>query len=83
MAAQFTYVYILESKSVVDSYYIGVTEDLTQRLKRHNAGSVPHTAKLLPWVITSAIALRDRERAFALERYLKTHAGRTFAKNHL
>jgi predicted GIY-YIG superfamily endonuclease len=39
-----TYVYILRSVSG-DQYYVGITEDLRNRLSRHNAGDVPHTAK--------------------------------------
>ena len=82
MPTRFTYVYILESQSTPDCYYIGVTGALRERLLYHNAGSVPHTAKFIPWSIKLAVALKDRPRALALEKYLKTHAGRKFAKAH-
>src|ERR1041385_8360443 len=71
----FFYVYVLES-AVHDSFYVGLTEDLRERLQRHNAGEVPHPAKFRPWSIKSAIACRDRARALAFERYLKTASGR-------
>jgi putative endonuclease len=83
MPAPFTYVYILESQSTHGHYYIGRTESLHGRLLYHNAGNVPHTSKFIPWSIKTAIALKNRPRAAALEKYLETHAGRKFAKLHL
>jgi putative endonuclease len=38
------YVYILESE-VGEHFYVGITDDLRERLARHNSGSVSHTAK--------------------------------------
>jgi predicted GIY-YIG superfamily endonuclease len=60
-----------------------LTDDLADRLRRHNAGEIRHTAKFRPWRIKSAIAFTDRARAAALERYLKTASGRAFAKKRL
>ena len=67
----FHYVYILESVKNPEHFYVGLTNDLHERLRKHNAGEVPHTSKFKPWVIKTAIAFRDRERASAFERYLK------------
>jgi putative endonuclease len=83
MRTSFSYVYILESLSRPETYYVGVTENLSQRLRDHNAETGRHTAKFAPWAIKAAIALRDKKRASFLEHYLKTHAGRKFAKKHL
>src|ERR1700722_15139055 len=77
-----TYVYILRSVSG-DHYYVGMTEDLRNRLSRHNSGDVPHTAKFRPWVVKTYVAFSDTERAVNFERYLKTPSGRPFAKKHL
>ena len=77
-----TYVYILRSVSG-DHYYVGMTEDLRNRLSRHNAGDVPHTAKYRPWVVKTYVAFSDAQRAVNFERYLKTASGRAFAKKHL
>ena len=63
-------------------HYAGVTHDLQERLAMHNAGHVPHTSKFAPWYIETAIAFRDKEKAFAYERYLKTGAGRAYAVKH-
>ena len=79
----FHYVYILQSESSPDRFYVGFTEDLKARLKKHNAGEVPHSSELRPWKINTAIAFTDREQAFAFERYLKTASGRAFAKKRL
>ncbi|HTI72364.1 MAG TPA: GIY-YIG nuclease family protein [Candidatus Limnocylindria bacterium] len=80
--AQFYYVYRLQSISFPDQVYTGFTEDLQQRLAQHNAGRVPHTSKFTPWEIKNAIAFREREKANAFERYLKSGSRRAFAKRH-
>ena len=79
----FVYIYILVSFSAPGHFYVGFTEDLKDRLRRHNAGEVPHTSKFRPWRIKTAIAFIDRDRALLFERYLKTSSGRAFAKKRL
>ena len=80
---EFSYVYILQSDAGAEHFYAGLTDDLRDRLRRHNAGEVPHTAKFRPWRIKTAVAFADRERAGRFERYLKTASGRAFAKKRL
>ena len=80
---KFHYVYILESEAHPDHYYVGLTENLRDRLNRHNGGKVPHTTKFRPWRIKTAIAFIQPDRAIAFERYLKTASGRAFAKKRL
>ncbi len=75
--------YILQSNAKAGGFYVGFTEDLQARLKKHNAGEVPHTAKSRPWRIKTAIAFPERERAIEFERYLKSSSGRAFAKKRL
>lgn len=82
MKNTFHYVYILVSESDESRHYTGLTEDLETRLKAHNVGQVPHTAKYRPWRIETAIAFRSREKAAAFEKYLKSHSGRAFASKH-
>jgi predicted GIY-YIG superfamily endonuclease len=60
-----------------------MTDDLADRLLRHNQGNVRHTARLAPWRIKTALAFRDRKRAAAFEKHLKTASGRAFAKKRL
>ena len=69
MEGVFWYVYMLQSVEHPEHYYVGITEDLPERLKCHNAGKVPHTAKFLPWRIETATAFRTTDKAIAeLER---------------
>ncbi len=77
------YVYILTSIVDPQRHYTGFTEDLQDRLKHHNAGSCPHTAKYKPWQIETAIVFKARKKALAFEAYLKTGSGREFARRHL
>lgn len=79
----FSYVYILESELERRHFYVGLTDDLHDRLRRHNAGEVTHTARFRPWHIKTAVAFLDRERAAQFEQYLKTASGRAFAKKRL
>ena len=79
----FFYVYILQSNTDPGRFYTGLTEDLKARRKKHNAGEVPRTAKSKPWRIKTAIALADRDRAAAFEKYLKSASGRSFARKRL
>jgi predicted GIY-YIG superfamily endonuclease len=79
----FFYVYILQSESDASRFYVGLTDDLRARLKKHNKGDVPHTSKFRPWKIKTAIAFTNRERASQFESYLKTASGRAFTKKRL
>jgi predicted GIY-YIG superfamily endonuclease len=79
---KFFYVYILES-ATDRAFYVGITEDLRVRLKKHNAGEVSHTAKYCPWRIKTAFAFTDKKRAIDFERYLKSSSGRAFSKERL
>jgi len=80
---KFFYVYILQSESTVERFYVGLTEDLKARLKKHNAGEVQFTSTHRPWKIKTAVAFTEQEKAAQFERYLKTASGRAFAKKRL
>ncbi len=82
-AMAFSYVYILVSEADPQRHYVGLTDDLNDRLRRHNAGDVPHTSKYRPWRVETVVAFSDRAKAAAFEIYLKSHSGRTFAKRRL
>jgi putative endonuclease len=77
------YVYILESQAFAGRHYTGLTDDLRQRLKRHNAGEVNSTARYVPWQLRTYVAFDTESKAVAFERYLKTPSGRAFAKKRL
>lgn len=77
------YVYILQSLIDGSRHYTGFTEDIDQRLDKHNAGEVPHTSKYKPWRLQTYLAFSDPARAYAFEQYLKSGSGRAFAKKRL
>lgn len=82
MTQNFTYVYLLNSTTYPSRHYTGVTRNLRNRLRDHNAGKVASTAKSRPWHIDTAIAFRNSDKATAFEKYLKSHSGRAFASKH-
>ena len=81
-AQSFHYVYILRSESSAQAHYVGCTTDLNARLRKHNEGGVPHTAKHRPWSVETVIRFRDPAKDRAFEKYLKSGSGRAFGKNH-
>jgi predicted GIY-YIG superfamily endonuclease len=76
------YVYLLQSISHLNEPYVGLTDDLRKRLKDHNDGRSPHTAKFRPWVLVAYFAFGQEKTALAFEKYLKSGSGRAFAKRH-
>ena len=77
------YVYILQSESVRDRYYTGITDNVDARLLKHNAGEVSYTSKYKPWRLKTYIAFTDEKKAFEFEKYLKSGSGRAFVKKRL
>jgi predicted GIY-YIG superfamily endonuclease len=77
------YVYLLESLADPKQSYIGLADDLRERLKKHNAGGSPHTSKHRPWRVISYFAFSCEKAAIDFERYLKTSSGRAFANKRL
>ena len=78
---QLWYVYILKCK--YDKLYTGCTNNLQDRIKRHNLGQVESTKKILPVNLVTYIAFTNKYQAYDFERYLKSGSGRAFAKRHL
>ena len=77
------YVYILQSNMDSKRYYTGITDNIEERLTKHNAGEVKHTSKYRPWRIKTYVAFTDEKRAFEFERCLKSSSGRAFVSKHL
>lgn len=73
---------MLQSINSSGHWYVGMTENLHKRIKAYNALRVPHTSKFAPWQIETAVAFRDKTKAAAFEKYLKSQSGRAFAKKH-
>ncbi|MEI7765710.1 MAG: GIY-YIG nuclease family protein [bacterium] len=74
------YVYSLKCK---DGFYVGCTDNLRERLGRHQKGNVPATANRLPLKLDFYLAIEDKNKAFNLEKYFKSGSGRAFINKHL
>ncbi|WP_462245896.1 GIY-YIG nuclease family protein [Ekhidna sp.] len=64
------FVYILYSSSL-DKYYKGQTNDLNDRVRRHNDGYEKYTKSGVPWRLVWNVEKRTRSEAIILERKLK------------
>ena len=76
------YVYVIRSEAQPQRRYIGMTNDPSSRLAKHNAGGSPYTSGHRPWALDVIVGFSDKARAVAFERYLKTGSGFAFAKKH-
>jgi putative endonuclease len=63
-------VYILYSEGH-DSYYIGQTQDVQERVRRHNAKLEAATSRYAPWTFVLRIEKNTRAEAVVLEKKLK------------
>lgn len=77
------YVYVLRSKAFPNETYVGLTEDIDERIEEHNSGKSFHTKKYKPWVIQTKIWFDEKQKAIDFERYLKTGSGVAFKRKHL
>lgn len=77
------FVYLIRSQKYPKLVYTGYTENLQERVQNHNAGGTPSTAHAKPWNLVFYCAFMEKAQALDFELYLKSHAGRTFAKKRL
>jgi putative endonuclease len=74
------YVYVLRSVKS-QRFYTGHTDDVDDRLVRHNQDRVPSTRKRGPWVLLFTREFETRAEAVQFERYLKSLKGnKTFRR---
>ncbi|MDX2173557.1 MAG: GIY-YIG nuclease family protein [Bacteroidota bacterium] len=64
------YVYILYSENF-NRYYIGQTNNISNRLESHNSGYVLSTKPYLPWKLLLFLKKSTRSEAMILEKKLK------------
>lgn len=76
------YTYVLKSKKD-HQFYIGWTDDLIERVKRHNKGLVQSTKDRLPMEIVYYESCLIKEKAIKREKQLKTGFGRKYLKNRI
>lgn len=63
-------VYILFSEKA-NRYYIGQTNNIAERLARHNSGYESATKPYIPWSLVCSISKPNRSEAVTLEKKLK------------
>jgi len=73
------YVYILKC---YDGFYIGCTNNLKDRMRRHKNGYVDATKNRKPLILHYYFAFQNKYTAFNFEKYLKSGSGRAFIKKH-
>lgn len=77
------YVYLIRSIHHPTQVYIGHTTNLRQRLETHNSGGSLHTMPFRPWELVMFLGFKDKLKATAFEKYLKSGSGSAFAKKRL
>ncbi len=71
------YTYILYS-SKIDKYYVGSTDDLQWRLKRHNMGWGKYTKRGIPWKIVCYEKFKSKTEALKREKEIKCKKSRKY-----
>ncbi|APD05936.1 hypothetical protein UJ101_00389 [Flavobacteriaceae bacterium UJ101] len=71
------YVYILYSKTL-DRYYIGQTQNLEERIKRHNSKHKGFTGKTNDWVILYREVFANQREAIKREKEIKNKKSRKY-----
>ena len=74
------FVYVLLSKKD-GKFYIGQTQDLTQRIRRHILGYVKSTKNRRPFELVYQEQFETRSEAMKKEKYLKSGAGHEYLRS--
>jgi len=69
------FVYILYSPKFVKTY-VGQSDNLSERLIKHNSGKVKSTKPYLPWILIHSESFTSRAEAMKRENWFKSRAGR-------
>ena len=76
------FVYILRSLADRERHDVGITSDVDDRLKWHNAGPAGFTTAHRPWSVVVTIEFATEGEARRFEKYLKSGSGRAFTRRH-
>ena len=71
------YVYIIQSQTD-ESYYIGTSRDLTERIERHNQGRSKYTKSKRPWNLVYFEEHPDRSDAMKREYAIKRRKSKDY-----
>jgi putative endonuclease len=62
------FVYILRSVNTPERRYLGLASDIASRVRAHNAGQNPSTARWKPWVVDVCSEFRTEQIALRFEK---------------
>ena len=65
-------IYILRSTKFLERHYVGITQNLSKRLKEHNDGNMEYSSRYAPWEVETFITFRNKQLAYEFEKYLIT-----------
>jgi putative endonuclease len=74
-------VYILYSESL-GKYYVGHTNNIKERLKRHNTGRSTYTSKGMPWNLAKEYLCASRSEAVQLEKEIKSRGIKRYIEDN-
>ena len=74
------YVYILKSQKG-NGFYVGVTDNMEERLQYHNRGYNLSTKAKAPWKLVKVENYNNTSLALKREKFLKTGRGREVVRN--
>ena len=74
----FVYILFSESKS---KFYIGQTNDIGNRINRHNSGYELSTKYGVPWEIVIFFTLESRSEAMILEKKIKKRGAKRYLQD--
>jgi putative endonuclease len=74
------FVYVLYS-SKLEKYYVGSTNDIEDRLYRHNSGQSTFTKTGIPWVLIHTEETNTRAEAVRLELSIKNRGAKRFLQD--
>lgn len=71
------FVYILYSDSI-SRYYVGFTNDVQERLRKHNSQHNGFTSKGKPWRVVKTYNVEDKSEAVKLEKKIKKRGAKRY-----
>ena len=74
------FTYILFSARI-NTYYVGSTNNLVDRLKRHNTGRSTFTKRGIPWIVVYEKSYRTKREAYQAELYIKSQKSRKYIED--
>jgi len=75
-------VYVVRSDVDRARHYVGITNNVRDRLEWHNHGPSGHTVSHRPWSLVVSMEFPTEKAAVRFEQYLKSGSGRAFTKRH-